>query len=359
MLKELFHFLNPDHLLTGSLILCIGITGIIITIYAFLFIKKKQFLLKKKVMRHLEAWVSNMILEESFDDVQIPKKLYRILEHKVARQITIDELIACRKNFSGAVSENIVRLYQQLGLKPDSVEKIKCIERGHIQAKGIQELYLMGQRDYLPYIYKNTNNRHSLVRMEAQTGIIHMAGFAGLRFLNVISYPLTEWQQIKLLEQLKLVSKKDDLSGKIPKWLLSKNDSVIVFALKLADELQQLAVRENVVPCLQHSSHAVRSQAIKTMIRLSDEHTANIFVNVFHQQDSQEKLAILDALRTMASDEHYDFLYGLLDDPDNIIRLHAAIILASNCKNGPRALESRAVREPEPFHRILKHVNIS
>ena len=356
MLKEFFHFLNPVSLLIGALILFIGITGVIIAIYWFLFIGKKRFRLKKKVMRHLEAWISNLILEESFDDVQLPKKLYRILENKAARQITIDELIACRKNFSGAVGENIVLLYQQLGLKPDSVEKIKCIEREHIQAKGIQELYLMDQRDYLPYIYKNTNNRQPLVRMEAQTGIIHMAGFAGLRFLNVISYPLTEWQQIKLLEQLKLVSKKDDLSGKIPKWLLSKNASVIIFALKLADELQQLAVRENIVPCLQHPNRLVRGQAIKTLVRLSDEHTAAVFINAYHQQETTEKIAILEALRNLASDMHYNFLYRLFEDPDNIIKLHAAIVLVSNCTDGLKALESRAIRQPEPFQRILNHV---
>jgi hypothetical protein len=356
MLKDVFHFLTPHYLLIGTGMVCAGIIGTIVTIYSFLFLKKKRFLLKKRVTRHLEAWISNMILEESFDAIQIPGKLQRMLDNRVVRQITIDELIVCRKNFSGSVGANIVELYQQLGLKQDSINKIERVEKAHIKAKGIQELYLMGQRDHLPYIYKNTNNRHPLVRMESQTGIIHLAGFAGLRFLNVISYPLTEWQQIKLLEQLKQVSKKEDLSQKIPKWLLSKNESVVVFALKLADELQQFAVRDAIVPCLLHNNRQVRAQAIRTLVRLADEHTASVFIDSFYRQAFAEQVHILEALANMASNEHFDFLHRLLDEPDNTIKLKAAIVLASNCAGGWDVLEKRSANEPEPFYRILRHV---
>lgn len=354
--KDLFHFLTPRHLLIGTAIVSTGVVIIIIIIYGFVFAKRKRYRLKKRIINHLEEWISNIIVEESFDTINIPDKFYRMLENQVARQLTIDELIACRKNFSGSVGENIVKLYEFLGLKEDTIRKIKCAEKHHIQAKGIQELYLMDQRSYLPYIYKNTNNHNSLVRMESQTGIIHLAGFAGLRFLNVLSFPLTEWQQIKLLEQLKHAKKKDDLSDKIPKWLLSKNDTVVVFALKLADEHQQFAVRKEVAGCLDHPNQHVRSQAIKTLIRLADENTVAVLIHTFHSQEVPEQILILEALAWMADEEQSGFLYSLFDEHDNTIKLKAAIALTSTSKNGADTLEKRGSKEPEPFYRILRHV---
>lgn len=67
---------------------------------------------------------------------------------------------------------------------------------------------MMDQKNLLTKIYRETNSKNEFVRSEAQIAIIYMTGFNGLRFLDVISYPLTLWQQIKLLEQLRLLEKR-------------------------------------------------------------------------------------------------------------------------------------------------------
>jgi hypothetical protein len=110
----------------------------------------------------------------------------------------------------------------------------------------------------------------------------------------VISYPLTEWQQLKLLEQLRLYPKKEDLSEKIPGWFRSKNDTVVVFALKLADEYQQFSIRKHVIDCLVHPQKAVRSQAIKTLITLADEKTPAILLGYFNKEIFSNQVFILE-----------------------------------------------------------------
>jgi hypothetical protein len=183
-----------------------------------------------------------------------------------------------------------------------------------------------------------------------------MTGFPGLRFLDVIRYPLTEWQQIKLLEQLRLTPKKEDLSEQLTGWLLSKNDTVVIFALKLADEYQQFTVREQVVDCLVHPYEPVRTQAVKTLIRLADEFTPRILAGYFHKEGYINRIMMLDALAVIATEKQAHFLIDLLDDPNNIIKLKAAIVLAGCCEKGMEILEQRALAEPEPFERILRHV---
>ena len=65
---------------------------------------------------------------------------------------------------------------------------------------------------------------------------------------------------------------------------------------------------------------------------------------------------MLDALAVLATNKQSDFLVSLLDDPNNTIKLKASIVLANCCPDGFDILEKRALAEPEPFERIIRHV---
>lgn len=354
--KDFLTFMRPENLLIGVQIMGVCILLIVILIYAQLLVKKRLYFYTGRIRNNIEVWISHIILEESVEGIDIPKKFYRLLDDPKARQVAIDELTNCKKNFSGVVAENIVALYNKLGLREDSLKKMQNKRKWHMQARGIQELYLMDQKNLLTKIYRETNSKNEFVRSEAQIAIIYMTGFNGLRFLDVISYPLTLWQQIKLLEQLRLFGKKEDLSDRIPQWLQSKNETVVVFALRLAAEYQQYAVKDAVMDCLVHPSGAVRTRAIKTLIILADEQTPFILTGYFSKENFDNQAHMLDSLVNMATDEQAPFLERLLDAPDNIIKLKAAVVLAGNCTNGMSVLEKRAWAEPEPFERILRHV---
>lgn len=340
----------------GVEFMSVCIVLIVALIYIQTIAKKRLFFHTERIKSNIEVWISHIILEESIDGIEIPKKFFRILNDPKARQVAIDELIKCKKNFSGAVADNIVSLYNKLGLREDSLLKMRNKRKWYLQARGIQELYLMNQKDLLTKIYRETNSANEFVRSEAQIAVINLTGFNGLRFLDVITYPLTLWQQIKLLEQLKLFGKKEDLSDRVPKWLDSKNETVVVFALRLAAEYQQFAVRDNVVECLVHPAKLVRTQAIKTLITLSDENTASMLTGYFSKEDFDNQVHMLNSLLPIATDEQKDFMIRLLDAPDNIIKVKAAMVLANNCTGGIEIVEQRAEQEPEPFERILRHI---
>jgi hypothetical protein len=354
--RTISDYLEPDSLLTGVMFMLVGIALSVSTIYLYLFYKKRNFFYTDRIRKHLETWITQIIMEEEAESIVISKKFYSILNNQVARQFAIDELILCKKNFSGVVAENIIALYIQLGLKKYSLKKLATKNKWHVRARGIQELYLMDQTDVLKTIYKNTNSNNEFVRMEAQTGVIHLTGFPGLRFLDVISYPLTDWQQLKLLEQLRLYPKKEDLSEKIPAWLTSENETVIIFALKLADEYQQFSVRKNVTDCLVYPQKAVRNQAIKTLITLADENTPAILLGYLNKESFSNQVFILDALRSIATENEYDFLLKLIDHENDTIKLKAAVILAEISEEGLALLEKRGQEQPEPYQRIYRHV---
>lgn len=349
--------INPAFLDSAILFFLFLIVFLVSLIYYFLYTKKNRHRLRMSVKKSFELWISKAILEEYDDESEsafhIPEKFLKHFKSPEKRAYAVDELVNSKKNLTGSAAENIVKLYDQLQFKKYSLKKFND-NRWYIKAKGIQELYIMDQADTLTKIYKHTNSSNEFVRMEAQTGVIHFSGFEGLRFLELLSYPMTEWQQIKLLEQLR--SKTLIELKRLPIWLKSANDSVVIFALKLTDEFQQYHVHDEVVSCLKHQNEEVRIAAVKALKRIANEESAEIIAAGYVGETEKVKLLILRSLNMLADDKQIPFFLKALDESDDTLKLNAARTLVSTTNEGLNILEKRAKIQPDPFRSIFLHV---
>lgn len=329
---------------------------VVVAVYAILYQKKHQHFKILSIKESLEPLITTILIEESLASNKILAKMGKIIEDPLARQYCIDELIRCKQNYSGEAAEKMVHLYGELGLKEYSLKKIRTGQPWYKKARGIQELYMMEQRDCYELIEQFTNSKDEFVRMEAQIAVVHLIGFKGLDFLDFVSYPITEWQQLKLLEQLKLFPEKSDLSHKIPDWLASQNHTVVIFGLRLTYEYQQLGLTASLKECLYHPAPEVRSQAVKAIIQLEDQFTPTILLDYFQDASHNDQILILDAMKLLATADESDKLEALLDQPDDTIKLKAAAALVHCSKNGIHLLKERSMTEPEPFQRIFQHI---
>ena len=172
----------------------------------------------------------------------------------------------------------------------------------------------------------------------------------------MVLYPITNWQQLKLLDQLKRFPKKDDFSFNVPKWIGSGNNSVVVFALKLCYEYQLIQLVDEITKCLQHESANVKTQAIETLVRLENDQTPKILLQYFNQASRSDQLLILDAISKMATEEDAEALIKILDYPDNLIKLKASIALSKCSNSGLQLIREKSLSNPEPFQRIVNHI---
>ena len=171
-----------------------------------------------------------------------------LLQNARFRQVFIDEIIHVKKNLFGAPVENLKMLYGQLEFDKDSLKKIKS-EKWYVKAKGLQELSIMEQVQYVKELFRLTNHSNESVRNEAQCALINFYGFTGFRFLNVVIHPLSEWQQIQLLNYLHDAKSTDP--HQLKKWLRSNNESVVTLALRLASFYNSYEVYDEAIKCLQ------------------------------------------------------------------------------------------------------------
>jgi hypothetical protein len=352
---EMYLLISSRWLLYSAGFMFSCVTLLVIAIYVTLYLKKRKYFYQEGIHERVGEWITETIMVDSAGELPLSKGLQHIARNPVGQQLLVDALLQCRKNFTGQTARDIVALYERLGLKGAAVRNLDS-PRWDIKAHAIQELYLMDQHDILKRIYKNVNNRHELLRMEAQLGVLHLTGFEGLRFLDVISYPLSEWQQLKLLDQLGSSTVISSLGDAIPKWLRSTNDSVVQFALKLADEYQLVGLHDEIAVCLHHRHAPVRSQAISTLLRIASERTPGLLAACYEGESLSTRLTILAGLERIGTEEESAMLAGLLEDDNDRIKLYAARALAHCSGNGLGLLSEKAKETPYPFQPIYLQI---
>jgi hypothetical protein len=210
---------------------------------------------------------------------------------------------------------------------------------------------MMEQKQRVVRIYRLTNADHEMVRMEAQSAIVQLYGFEGLRFLDIIDRPLSEWQQIKLLRLLARAP--GILPDKIGSWLASANDSVRIFALKLVAEHHQQELHGQVINCLYHDSPQVRLQAVRCLREIYTEDTSIALLGIYGIESPLCRLAILDTLGQIGSDGDCLFLTSRLENDDNDLRMGAARALVKLGSPGLQCLEQFPKAAIHPWKEII------
>lgn len=363
--NKLNHLITEDHLLTAIILFIILILILVLTIFIYLtylryrtyyigYLKKKfDILIRKAIFMEEEEITGTMPVDENSTFIHIPPKMLRLLKKRKNRQVMLEDILQIKKDLSGVSADNLRRLYEQLGLQADSYHKLKSLH-WHIKAKGIRELSTMDQKAFRDDIYTYTNDRNEFVRMEAQTAIVYFDGFEGLRFLNEITYPLSEWQQICLLELLHKMKIKD-FEG-VERWLRSSNDSIILFALRLVHTYTRFELHNEVVQCLRHANEKVRRLAIHCLAEIYDESTPCLLIKKYASETKKNKQAILRSLQKIRAEEAVQFLSEELKNEDDELKFMAARALVASTPNGWSILENHPEAGHFPLEAIIRHL---
>lgn len=311
---------------------------------------------KNKWRQSIAEIISQAIFFADNDDepVEITYKIEMLLQKSAFRDCIINELIRAKKNISGACTVNLKKLYEILELDRDALKKLES-SKWHIKAKGIQELEMMEQMQYVKQIFRLTNNENEFVRNQAQCALVAFYGFSGLRFLNVTATPISQWQQIQLLNKLNDV--KPTNFEIIKKWLQSTNESVVVFSLKLATFYNCYTVHSNVIACLKRPVLLVKLNALEYLKKMPQDTTASQIVMHYSFDNKIYRLAIIDVLKEIGSEQQITFLLPLLNDTDDDIKAAAAKSLSYLHPSGTAFLQTWLLADQNPWKAIFLHIH--
>ena len=285
--------------------------------------------------------------------IKIPPRMAKHLSNRHFIETLTQKLIAAKLNMSGSASDNLTRLFRQLELDKNILKMLNS-SSWYKKASAIQQIGIMELDEYKEKLFDFVDHKRGLIRVETYNAILKFYGFEGLRFLDNASYPITEWQQIKLLDQL-ASSPTEHFTG-IEVWLESGNDTIVLFALKLVKNYHRFELYDRVLECLKHKNPEVRRQAILVLKDLPSEQTPSKLIDIYVSETANNQLAILHALESVSMDTEIPFLRRLLDDQVNAVKIAAAKSLASLGPAGLEVIQSHPDAKEYPLSQILAQI---
>jgi hypothetical protein len=340
------------------------LAGIILLILGLLVYMLSYMYFKNLYDKKFDKWslISDLLIRKAvfYDDeelegdsmIPVTARAEKLMSNRHFRKLLVNEIMSAKRSITGISADNLKQLYVQLGLDKYAFNKLSS-GKWYIRAKAIQELTVMHMHELVEEIRTYTDDKNDLVRMEAQSALIQFNGFEGLHFLDTVAYPISNWQQIKLLQQLShLPPANVDMSG----WFKSENSSVIIFTLKLARIYQRFDLYYDIISCLDHADPSVRYEAIHCLNEIYTEETSDDLISRFIGEVLKNQLAMIKVMETVGTEKDVEFLLDLLNHENDEIKISAARALVQSNKDGMVSLEKYSKESNRSINEIVMHI---
>jgi hypothetical protein len=203
-----------------------------------------------------------------------------------------------------------------LGLHHDAFAKLKSW-RWAIISKGILELTQMQVGESYQLITKYINDKRSTVRKQAEIATIKLRNEGINYILDSTIYPISEWQQLKMIEALSTL--KDYQPPKFKAWLISENKDVVLFSLRLIKHYNQNDAAASIIELVKHKDNQIKLAAIQCIKDFNFIEAKATLRAVFLDCTDEVKIQILGAIAIFGDESDIPFLNGVAIKESNFL----------------------------------------
>jgi hypothetical protein len=330
----------------------------LIVLLIFILINRTKIEKEKQIRDILSEEFQRLIMDYLFYPdrrEEIVRELTGIATNDFKRQILVNQLIDLSVNMKGEISEAIKELYLKLGLKNDSLERVRS-KKWHKNIKGFRELAFMNIREANEKIIECLNSPNEILRMEAQIALVRLSDENPYHFLDLMEKPFSLWEQITLHE---LVTQHNIDVPEFSQWFDSENISVMIFALQMASWFKQKNAEKGIIKLLEHPDENVRHTAIKVCGDLELQHALPHLKSMYEGESFKNRLEILISFSKVPREEYLDFLKSTLDKEEDVtLQINATKAMENTGEPGISMLIKlmKSKSEYRNYQIIIRHV---
>ena len=185
------------------------------------------------------------------------------LKNKRRLQYASNILIRVQDAFDSENQEMIVQLCEENGISSAIDRKISKRD-WYPKAMAIWLSYELDLEGNLQHIKRLTSHKNILVRREAQIGLVCFWGWKSLKMLPRLKYPISLWQQIRIIEKLVDYFPEPDLTY-MEKALKTKNPYSIELLIRLIRRFDLKAYIPYIMEQIQHPNSNVSQTALEVL----------------------------------------------------------------------------------------------
>jgi len=292
--------------------------ALIITIYT---IRKKYNKLQKKLKKSVPE-IKSLFEDVLFTDKKNSEKdIYDKFEdivgnvNKESLDIAVDILVEFKnenkesERYSFLI--NALKIVEHLERKFDSRSNSEKMD-------AFQEAFVLNLNKFDSKVLHYAYSKNSKIRSEARNSHLALSSNDPYRFFDEFDGDLTKWDEIELMQYLKLQNTRGNLEG-LGKWInYSKNDSLVVFLIKMVGFFEQKGIDDILIEKLEDTNEKIRAEAIFTLGALDLKDTEQTLIDRYYTEPEICQIAIVKTIKKFNSGKSLSFLQEIFNESNNI-----------------------------------------
>lgn len=335
-------FLNefPSRI-TIALLIALLSFSLLLFFYAFLTLKRLQFLFYKARDKYWSDVITQIFTEflayvddaEEKDPVAlIMPEIQKIPQNKLyIKKILYRQILNFHDSFTGNTAEKLRELFLKLELDKITIKRLNSSKR-EIKIKGIIETAQMQLNELTPFIAKLIHSKQPEVRIEAQAAYLILNKKHSFHFLEHIKEPILAWHQLILMDLTQRINIRElpDFST----WLNSNNNSVVELCIKLIGHFQQFKATDELIKLLNHPDEHIQLLTIKVLGDFEADQAEKHLLKLYDSGSPEIKSEVIKALGRICSGKQLKFLLAEAGSNEFDIVLQSVNALSNHGNSG-------------------------
>ena len=300
-----------------TLVFIISSLALMITIWT---IRRRYNRIQKKLEETLPE------IKKLFEDILFTNKIYTeseiyknfedIIEdvNKESLDIAVDVLVDFKND--DRESENYESIISSLGIV-EHLERKFDSRLNSEKMDAFQEAFVLNLNKFDAKVLRYAYSKNRRIRSEARNSYLALSSNDPYRFFDEFEGDITKWDEIELMQYLKLQNERGNLEG-LGKWInYSKNDSLVIFLIKMVGHFQQKGIEEILIEKLEDDNAKVRAEAITTLGELNIRETEQTLIDRYYTEPEICQVAIVKTIQRFNSGKSLRFLQEIFTESNN------------------------------------------
>lgn len=267
--------------------------------------------------------------ENESDLLWMKMEIRNFLNNPLDRKVITEIMLEVQRDGLPETRNQISALYQYFGLHERALRQLESRKWDKV-SRAISELTEMQVRQAYDAIKEHVNSKNSIVRKQAQLATVQLKEEGIQFFLDTARYPISQWQQVKILEIL--TSRSENTVPRFRDWLVSENQDVVLFALRLIRVFRQMDASQALLMFLNHKSERIQVAAVECIGEFKYDPARWALRSRYEKGSTELKIHILDALQAIGNSEDIPWL-------DQQARLDSSFLARSKARLVVNALQ--------------------
>lgn len=273
---------------------------------------------------HIENETNSFLTELIFSNYSAPEMKSKILEFKTkyklnnnSRKYILNKIIHIKENLNETNEHTMLLIYKYFGFDEIS-NKLVRNRNWYSKSEAFHHYQNIGYKIKKGHVKRFLDSKNKALRSNAIVALISLSD-EKFDVLDNYKYTISKSDEVKILDII--YRKKANIPTNINNWLQSKNDSIVIIAIKLIVRFRhkQDISLEQISYLLSSENQSVRKEIILAIRELVMFEANEILIQHFTKETNiRNKISIIKTLNIIGTSENIGFISRILNEDENL-----------------------------------------